>query len=483
MQGEADRFTEERPVEHSPVTRNSKWAIDAITNLVNFAAITLEPAQPLEFPLHIVDFLTQPLFGFSYVGFLKYDKSASEWKVLSHVGETMVDISFIPTFEGNMMLEEEKEIYTFFSVLDESFLIFVTFEDQDNIFSEYEFSFFSLFSTLISSFYSMKRLAKDVEEKIVEMSTIKASTNIITGLKEGNVTIEEAFSELMASLSMDAVVLGSYDREADAIKISLSKGIDVTNWDDFLIRIFTTEEFFNEEWELFSLFDEHLVTYGAVACRMTKGNPTLYAIQKRVMEYTIPQITTILSQRKFHTESITDALTGVYNRRHALKILREKVRFARLDPSAKLSVAMLDIDHFKNVNDTYGHQSGDVVLYTAAAVIGGALRGTDVVGRYGGEEFLVIMHANEKGALHVCERIRKNVEASEIIAGEHKIKVTISIGTITFNSGFESAEQLIARADENLYKAKASGRNRVISGAEDEAEPDAEAVTGFEDIK
>lgn len=446
----------------------NNWTIDAMTNLVNFAAITLEPAPAEEIPRHIVDFLARPFFGLSFAALCRFDLHDARWVTLASFGATTADIETIPTFEGNMMLEEEREIYSFFSILDESFLVLITRDEQGAPFSPYEHSFVSLFSTLVSSFYQMKKLAKQVEERIVEMSTLSASSKLIAGLKENTITVEEVFLELNDSLSLDGMVLAVCDPGTDALHVAAARGIDAADWASVLDKIYTDEQHFPEEWELFSMFDEHLTTFGAVLCRLTKQNPTLYAIQRRVLDYTISQVTTILSQRQFHSESITDPLTGVSNRRHLMKVLKDRVRAARLEPLTKLSVAMVDIDRFKLVNDTYGHPAGDEVLKAVAGAISAALRGTDLAGRYGGEEFLVIMQAGRKGASHVAERIRRNIAKLKVTAGDHTITVTASIGYATCTGVTPSPDELIARADAYLYQAKEAGRDRVIGDRPEE---------------
>jgi diguanylate cyclase len=155
--------------------------------------------------------------------------------------------------------------------------------------------------------------------------------------------------------------------------------------------------------------------------------------------------------------SATDYLTNVFNRRALFDKLdyemRRKNRHQR-----PLSVAMLDIDHFKQINDTRGHLMGDRVLTKVAAVIKQTLRNTDIVGRYGGEEFLVILpECNQFDAIRVAEKIRWAVQAVQF---EDSLRVTISGGVVEFKHN-ETADQLIEKADQLLYQAKKNGRNRI----------------------
>lgn len=154
----------------------------------------------------------------------------------------------------------------------------------------------------------------------------------------------------------------------------------------------------------------------------------------------------------------TDALTELINRRELLEVLeREMSVYKRYEKD--LTLAMLDIDFFKNVNDTYGHIEGDKVLISIAQTLKDCMRETDFVGRYGGEEFLVIMPFTSRDEAYlVIERCRTSVE--NLVIGDFKIKVTVSAGISTIKD--DNIDSSISQADENLYKAKQNGRNQTI---------------------
>jgi two-component system, cell cycle response regulator len=157
-----------------------------------------------------------------------------------------------------------------------------------------------------------------------------------------------------------------------------------------------------------------------------------------------------------------DPLTGIYNRRFGLGRLHEEFgRAVRM--SAPLGVLMLDIDHFKAVNDTYGHLVGDRVLKSVCAVVRSSLREGDVLLRYGGEELLAVMPAASGADLReMGERLRRAIEDSSVADGEKAVRVTLSAGGAAYPSHtVEHEEGLIRLADEALYRAKESGRNRV----------------------
>ncbi|MEX0645032.1 MAG: PleD family two-component system response regulator [Parvularculaceae bacterium] len=167
--------------------------------------------------------------------------------------------------------------------------------------------------------------------------------------------------------------------------------------------------------------------------------------------------------------AVTDQLTGLYNRRYLASHLA--AMFDRAFWTGRpLSVMILDIDHFKSVNDTHGHDVGDKVIQEFAERIRASVRGIDLACRYGGEEFLIAMPDTEKGfARIVAERLRQEVEAARIVlnGGRDELQVTVSIGISSTEDGQkdDTAQKLVKRADQALYVAKTGGRNRVISEA------------------
>jgi len=170
---------------------------------------------------------------------------------------------------------------------------------------------------------------------------------------------------------------------------------------------------------------------------------------------------------RLRTLATLDSLTGAANRRHFVELAqREHERSLRA--GSPLALCLLDVDHFKNINDQYGHAAGDQVLSALAAAARGALRSSDVLGRLGGEEFAILLPDTElAGALLVAERVREAVAAIEVRAGEMRgagvagsIHVTISLG-VAERRGDEAIEPLLKRADRALYAAKDSGRDRV----------------------
>lgn len=159
--------------------------------------------------------------------------------------------------------------------------------------------------------------------------------------------------------------------------------------------------------------------------------------------------------------SIHDGLTGLFNKREFGVRLADEIARAQRYRGA-FSLIMIDIDHFKAVNDTYGHQAGDEVLTSVSAVIKGEARDVDFVARYGGEEIVVVLpHVKGADALTVAERVRTAVAARSVpMRGGKTVNVTVSLGVAAYPDDADTGEKLVGAADEALYRAKRSGRNR-----------------------
>jgi diguanylate cyclase (GGDEF)-like protein len=174
-----------------------------------------------------------------------------------------------------------------------------------------------------------------------------------------------------------------------------------------------------------------------------------------------------VANKRLKKLSITDGLTELFNHRHVHELLRDE--FERSHRTEEpLAVVMIDLDRFKAVNDTYGHPTGDVVLYETARILKETAREIDMVGRYGGEEFIAILpNTDEEEAARFAERVRTAVEAHLYRDESNEIHMTCSSGAASFPAeGVETPEELLKSADEALYLAKESGRNRVVRASQ-----------------
>lgn len=168
----------------------------------------------------------------------------------------------------------------------------------------------------------------------------------------------------------------------------------------------------------------------------------------------------------YHSElyesTIRDALTGLYNRRHAMAVLKTESARAERDPDLLLSVVILDIDFFKEINDELGHLDGDGVLKQLSEIAGERVRASDTFARIGGEEFLLILpDTSQQEAHQLADAIRQSVESATFELGGQNRTITLSGGVAAWNKNMQDMSELLRLADRRLYEAKSSGRNRV----------------------
>ncbi len=196
---------------------------------------------------------------------------------------------------------------------------------------------------------------------------------------------------------------------------------------------------------------------GVLAQELTEANATLLQQRKQIGERTL----------KLEHDSNTDELTSLYNRRY---LFSEGLRLYERWQHDGVSIAllMIDIDHFKHINDKYGHQVGDDVLAEVARVLKQQCRPYDLVARYGGEEFVVMLEATSSGSgVSTAQRIRQSITDSVVKLGQRELHVTVSIGVVEGNN-LGDFESTLRKADEALYQAKESGRNRIVTHVENE---------------
>ena len=164
---------------------------------------------------------------------------------------------------------------------------------------------------------------------------------------------------------------------------------------------------------------------------------------------------------KLYTLSITDFLTNIYTRRYFFDTVKSHIALSMRD-SNPLSLLMIDIDDFKKVNDSYGHQVGDDVLIDVAQALQTLIRESDTLARMGGEEFAVLLYnTSHNDAIKIAQKIRQTIEEKVFIYDDIKIPITVSIGTAELAKNSTSIEVLYKDADDSLYVAKKNGRNRV----------------------
>lgn len=241
-----------------------------------------------------------------------------------------------------------------------------------------------------------------------------------------------------------------------------------------ILLIFKTKKSLSRKWLLSTIYMT-IVSCGAYFYIFQKDISTLlivfpyFILGTAIVSYTVYKYMIYLNNmsllfRKLKEESTKDYLTGLNNVREFNKLFRLVIEKA-VSNNQKFSLLLIDIDFFKNINDTHGHQSGDKVLKEIGKILKQNCRTDDNISRNGGEEFSILLeNASNSKAIEIAERIRKIIADNEFeVSSGRKINVTISIGISSYPETVTDITQIIERADEALYKAKRNGRNLVVS--------------------
>ena len=230
---------------------------------------------------------------------------------------------------------------------------------------------------------------------------------------------------------------------------------------------------------LFSFFDRHSTLLDLIVPVVFFGGSWFVLLSTTLSLQTALDVMKVSALER---DASTDSLTGIFNRRYLDRRLTDEIAAARRY-ELPLALMMLDLDHFKRVNDSFGHQAGDKVLVEVAREVFRQLRETDVFARYGGEEFMIVApHTVLPDVITLAERIRRNIEQHVFRVPDQsgeisRIHLTISIGLATLGPGSDDKQSLIRFADASLMSAKAAGRNRVMHASLARTAPDADRTT------
>lgn len=331
----------------------------------------------------------------------------------------------------------------------------------------YEAALFSDLTDLVKNIFSYDDLAlavMDIFFRIVDYSV--AMVSVIT----------EEDSKLTIHLHKD-ISNESYDKIKDIALNKFKKEITDFNASNTMIKVVSENRIINNndlpktdiDTILFNVFSNNGILKKGF---MLFGKPghKISSHEQELLNTIINEACIILENSWLYSKlykniknlSITDGLTGIYNHKYIIKLIKQEFNRAKRY-GHNISIIMFDIDHFKMVNDTFGHQTGDVILREISSIIQEAVRKTDFIGRYGGEEFTIILtETNCEKALLFAERLRKNVESYDFFNPSDPLKVTVSMGVVSYPSDkINDSNTFIKYADESLYQAKGTGRNKV----------------------
>lgn len=312
---------------------------------------------------------------------------------------------------------------------------------------------FGRFSKIMSENLDLSKLADETLSLLIQSTNFEAGAFLVIRQGELNVIASQGILE-PENLSQHDVIEKCL-KDAKTKRIALPSNIEL----DGVLTHFRPSEIFIEPIEFKgSVLGVLVAATGAyVADDHTEQLAQLFGRSIGLA------INNAMIHSKFQKLAAVDGLTGVYNRRFGMERLKEDFSRAVREQNS-MTLAMVDIDHFKAINDTYGHLVGDRVIKMIAAIIKNTVREGDIVVRYGGEEFLMILHgASCQNAFNICERIRHQVKDTIFQENNQVIQVTVSVGLAAYPDQVAGDEvELIHKADQALYQAKDGGRDQVI---------------------
>jgi diguanylate cyclase (GGDEF)-like protein/PAS domain S-box-containing protein len=209
-------------------------------------------------------------------------------------------------------------------------------------------------------------------------------------------------------------------------------------------------------------------TLGTIEVWRHDPKPHFSVDERTFMNNLANQLALTITNARLHEliqyQARTDALTRINNRHHFMNLAELEFKRAKRH-GRDLALILLDLDHFKSVNDNFGHTVGDQVLHLAAQMCSSCIRSTDIIGRYGGEEFIILLPETDlSGARLLAQRIRTRISSRPVQIGDHSIEITVSMGVSLMEAATADLVALLQRADEAMYRAKNSGRNRIAYG-------------------
>lgn len=301
-------------------------------------------------------------------------------------------------------------------------------------------------------------------------SIIKVSQDIISILNIDEL-VEKVLQKAIETAGAQSGYLFIKDENTDELRIQVRKNVTEATIPEWILEI-VNKVYFTEK----TLITNDIKTNKSVICV-----PLLYKNEvigvcylynnlshnifsdedKEILEVIMTQAAITLINARLYEHATVDGLTKLYIHRHFQLLLQNELKRSKRY-NHPCSLIMADIDHFKKVNDTYGHQFGDEVLHQTAIIIRSNCRSTDIPARYGGEEFCIILpETNRNNALIVAEKIRNSVKDNIFIHFDNRVQITISLGIAEFPSNALNKDNLIQAADKALYISKETGRNRV----------------------
>jgi len=333
----------------------------------------------------------------------------------------------------------------------------------------YEVTIINRITTLARNIHTYKEIINDVLAILYELINYQLAAVFVTDVDSGTLFVKsDLYPHKEDLIELEHFCLSQFQVQGSEIPPQVESVI-LAPEDAKEAKIITDAEsfyLFHSKSEDKENVGGGFIFYGETIQDLSENEK---AILELILEHAFVVVENAYLYEKIRLKSLTDELTGLYNRRYFFERLKEEYERTKRYSESEFSVIMLDIDHFKRINDTYGHMAGDIVLKKLARIMKNSIRSTDIVARFGGEEFIFLLPQTPlKGGVVFAERLRKTVETCKFKALEYEIPVTISIGVSSYNNQLPyTVDDIIKNTDEALYQAKEKGRNRVCVYEED----------------
>ncbi len=427
--------------------------------------------------LIICDVLMPHLGGYQLCRLLKSNPETKQIPIIMlTVLDKKLDKFWASQSGANRFIQKDSDFQNIIQISDETIREFPVFQRYKDLLKTYDFDEEGI----------IFQINKILDDALMKSTITNEFRNLTDYTADDKITAEKIFKILSTIIEYDAACIYFHSPDNarkkrlifDTQNCKLKEDVFLDIWrqilpdcvDDFEIEttkgknsdniIENTDEFQSRK-EFDFYYENNLI-----------GKVCFYSVQNiewnklKFMPTAKSELDLYLRLKFLYTKtcylSITDELTKLYTRRHLESVLGQEFERAKRYGTI-ISVAMADIDNFKAVNDTYGHQAGDYVLREVSHIFTDTLRKTDFVYRYGGEEICILMPETcINNVIMPLERIRKNIENRDFVYNDSKINVTISIGATTYSKDMRLPSDLIEKSDMALYKAKKSGKNKVV---------------------
>lgn len=429
----------------------SSW----FAELSKFVSDRLHSIEATLFPGDVVNFLLNRIDGLSGAAFLSGDHQWKKWRCVAIKGDLSPDELLVdPRQRHESQWAQGQEIYAQLATASGPHLVVISSKSALSPLKRVHADFMEHARLLFSATYQVKDRFFALEERLVALQQGCIVQPLLHRFREQEPALTELAADLREQLALRSVVVARPEDGAFAIEGAV--GREVIDWSEFLAL---TKQGSDPDWLVYTLSNDEESPLAIVGCELTTEPPALLSAQRRTLDAFFLELNRLMGEQRYDLQAMSDPMTGIYNRLYMLRVLNDRIGLIQIDATFALSVAIFDIDGLQQVNDSHGLSAGNEVLKRVADCIVESSRDSDVVGRYGGDEFIVIMNSHINGAVLAVERMRKQITE---LAWPGAFRVTVSAGVAAFDPHQNAdVEDLLGTAAANLEQAKGRGRNGV----------------------